>query len=34
MYLAKKKNKSDILYAIKAMKKKDLVNKNMIDQGM
>lgn len=32
VYLAKKNGKSDILYAIKTMKKNDLVNKNMIEQ--
>lgn len=34
VFLAKKKDKCDILYAIKTMKKSDLVNKNMIEQGV
>ena len=33
MFLGHKKGKPDKLYAIKAMKKVDMINKNLKDQG-
>ena len=33
MFLGHKKGKPDQLYAIKAMKKVDMINKNLKDQG-
>lgn len=34
VFLGQKKGKDDQLYAIKVMKKADMVNKNMVNQGM